>query len=230
MTETQAENIYTAINKIMGQVGYIKKQRSPNLNYTYAGEAALIAALRPEMQENGVFVHVADVRNITTREYQTQKGTQMVNVQLTAVIRFYHAPSQTYIDAVACGEGSDTGDKATNKAMTGAYKYALRQTFCIETGDDPDRFQPEPKSNGKAQAEPDQSGDDDSPAEMTLPTARAFTTSSGKPLGDMTWSELEAMKKRADAVPQLKRGENWAKSFTALSVVMREYSGADKTA
>jgi hypothetical protein len=31
------------------------------------------------------------------------------------------------------------GDKATAKAMTGAYKYALRQTFCIETGDDPDK-------------------------------------------------------------------------------------------
>src|SRR3990167_1905296 len=30
------------------------------------------------------------------------------------------------------------GDKSVNKAMTGMLKYALRQTFLIETGDDPD--------------------------------------------------------------------------------------------
>ena len=33
----------------------------------------------------------------------------------------------------------DTGDKDSNKAMTAAFKYALRQTLMIETGDDPDK-------------------------------------------------------------------------------------------
>ena len=33
------------------------------------------------------------------------------------------------------GEGSDAGDKATNKAMSIAYKYAAFQTFCIPTED-----------------------------------------------------------------------------------------------
>ena len=31
------------------------------------------------------------------------------------------------------GEAMDTGDKATNKAMSAAMKYALLQTFCIPT-------------------------------------------------------------------------------------------------
>ena len=43
-----------------------------------------------------------------------------------------------YIDVTAPGEGADSGDKSGNKANTCAYKYALRQTFVIETGDDPD--------------------------------------------------------------------------------------------
>ncbi len=137
-----AENIYTAINAVMSQVGYVKKQRSPNLNYSYAGEAALIAALRPEMVEQGIVVFVDSVHDVTTRDYVTGKGTSMVNVTLTVIFRFVHAPSQTYITVAARGEGMDTGDKANNKAMTCAYKYALRQTFMIETGDDPDRFQP----------------------------------------------------------------------------------------
>lgn len=224
MTET----IHTAINKIMDQVGYVKKQRSPNLNYTYAGEAALIAALRPEMVENGVFCHVAEVRNVTVREYATKNGTQMVNVTLIAVIRFFHAPSATSIDVVACGEGSDSGDKATNKAMTAAYKYALRQTFCIETGDDPDHFQPAPKAAPENQ--PDKAAPlpangkshDTSPVQKkSRETAEAMTHKSGRRYGDLdnvtlaglsaglekslqkeglTIAEKEALQQKVDAI------------------------------
>ena len=36
------------------------------------------------------------------------------------------------------GEGADVGDKAPYKAMTGALKYALLQSFLLSTGDDPE--------------------------------------------------------------------------------------------
>jgi hypothetical protein len=36
------------------------------------------------------------------------------------------------------GEAMDSGDKATNKAMSAAYKYALMQAFCIPTEGDND--------------------------------------------------------------------------------------------
>ena len=36
------------------------------------------------------------------------------------------------------GEGADAGDKAPYKAMTGALKYALLQSFLLGTGDDPE--------------------------------------------------------------------------------------------
>jgi hypothetical protein len=36
------------------------------------------------------------------------------------------------------GEAMDSGDKATNKAMSAAYKYAAFQTFCIPTEGDND--------------------------------------------------------------------------------------------
>lgn len=132
-------NIFTAIIAVMSQIGYVKKQRSPNLNYSFAGEAALIAALRPDMVEQGIFMTVSKISNVVQREYTTAKGTAMVNVSLVLTLKFYHAPSGTFIEVEAAGEGSDTGDKATAKAMTAAYKYALRETFCIETGDDPDK-------------------------------------------------------------------------------------------
>lgn len=145
-----SENIHQAINTIMNEVGYVKKSRSAGVNYSFAGEAALISALRPSMVENGVYMHVLEIKNITRENTTTKNGTQMTNTLISATIRFTHAPSGTSIDVAATGEGFDSGDKSANKAMTGLYKYAMRQTFCIETGDDPDKFaSPEQKEEAK---------------------------------------------------------------------------------
>ena len=43
---------------------------------------------------------------------------------------------QAFVEVFA--EASDQGDKRASKAMTLAKKYALREFFLIETGDDPD--------------------------------------------------------------------------------------------
>lgn len=134
------KNIHEAINAVMQEVGYVRKSRAANLNYTFAGESALISALRPAMVENGIYMHVMEIKNVTRESYTTAKGTAMVNTVISAIIRFTHAPSGTSVDVASTGEGSDAGDKSANKAMTGLYKYAMRQTFCIETGDDPDKF------------------------------------------------------------------------------------------
>jgi hypothetical protein len=135
-----SENIHQAINAVMNEVGYVKKIRSAGVNYSFAGEAALIAAIRPSMVENGIYMHVLKIDNVTREAITTAKGSQMTNTLITATIRFTHAPSGTYIDSASTGEGFDSGDKSANKAMTGLYKYAMRQTFCIETGDDPDKY------------------------------------------------------------------------------------------
>jgi len=132
----------------MQEVGYVKKQKGTNLNYTYAGEAALISALRPAMVENGIYMHVLKIESVTRESYTTAKGTAMVNTVISAIIRFAHV-SGSYVDVASTGEGSDAGDKSANKAMTGLYKYAMRQTFCIETGDDPDKFASEERKDEK---------------------------------------------------------------------------------
>lgn len=143
MSEQQHENVFQAINAIMSEVGYVKKQRAANLNYSYAGEAALIEAVRPAMVFHGVFCYVSNYDNVMQSEYTTTKGSSMTRTTLRATVRFQHE-SGSFIDVQSVGEGADSGDKSLNKAMTGAYKYALRQTFCIETGDDPDKYPSEP--------------------------------------------------------------------------------------
>jgi hypothetical protein len=132
------KTIHEAINAVMNEVGYVKKSKAANLNYSFAGEAALISAIRPSIVEHGIYMSVDSISDIRREAYTTAKGTAMVNTIIQAVVKFTHVSGDS-ITVAAVGEGSDAGDKSANKAMTGLYKYALRQTFCIETGDDPDK-------------------------------------------------------------------------------------------
>lgn len=140
MTDTATtDNIEKALARVYALVGYVQKDTAPKLAYSYAGEAALINAVRPHMTAEQITMRVVAISDIRRDTYTTSHGAIMHQTILHATIRFTHAPSGTYVDCEAVGEGADSGDKSANKAMTGAYKYAIRQTFMIETGDDPDK-------------------------------------------------------------------------------------------
>ena len=148
------ENIYTAINKVMQEVGYVYKSGKVRQggNYSYAGEADLISAVRPELVKQGIIMSVKEIKSVERSTYITSSGTSMNNTLLVGVVEFIHAPSESSHLVEATGEGSDVGDKSANKAMTGMYKYAIRQTFCIETGDDPDKQASQEQERGNSQS------------------------------------------------------------------------------
>lgn len=123
--------------KVMEAVPYVKKRSSEQLRYTFAGEADLIQALRPAMIANGISVHCSGKPEITVREYTTQKGAVMVDVTGTTEWEFVHVSGDAETHWVLA-QAADSGDKAAGKFMTSSLKYALRQFFLIETGDDPD--------------------------------------------------------------------------------------------
>jgi len=135
---TEHKNIQEAMLAIYKEVGYVQKERSQNLNYTFASEKEFIKTLRPVMIENGVTVFVKSMNQIVQTEYKTRSDAVMLRTNIHGVVCFTHV-SGSFIDVESYGEGADSGDKSTNKAMTDLYKYALRQTFMIETGDDPDK-------------------------------------------------------------------------------------------
>ena len=140
-TMTDKTDIYQALNAVMKVVGYVQKQKAPEgggLRYSFVGEAELIKAIRPAFVEHGIVVHPSTMTNVITDSYTTKNGAVMNRTITSLVYRFAHAPSGTFIDVAVNGEGADGGDKSSNKALTGAFKYALRQTLMIETGDDPD--------------------------------------------------------------------------------------------
>lgn len=146
------KNINEAMLAIYKGVGYVQKTTSPNLSYKFASETGFIQEIRPAMIENGVTVAVTKMDNLTQEAYTTKNGALMMRSTVHGIVTFAHV-SGTSISVEAYGEGSDSGDKSVNKSMTDLYKYALRQTFMIETGDDPDRDaseEPAEKPAGKS--------------------------------------------------------------------------------
>ena len=104
----------------------------------FRGIDAVMNALAPALQKYKLFI-VPEVLEQTREERVNSKGTVLIYSICKIRYRFY-AEDGSFIESVVIGEGMDTGDKATNKAMSIAFKYACFQVFCIPTEEmvDPD--------------------------------------------------------------------------------------------
>lgn len=123
--------IHEAILEVCKEVGYVQREGTVSFGttkYKYAGEADLINALRPAMIKAGITFYCSGVDTVIDRIDN-----------LVAKYTWTFSKGDSSINVVTLGQGADKGDKAAYKAATGALKYALRQTFLIETGDDPDQ-------------------------------------------------------------------------------------------
>ena len=132
-----------AITAEVGSIGKNKKNEQQGFNFR--GIDDLMNTLHPLFAKYGVIV-VPEVLESTREERVTAKGSAL----LSAILRVkYHftAIDGSEICATVVGEGMDTADKASNKALAVAYKYACFQVFCIPTeelaGADPDRYTPD---------------------------------------------------------------------------------------
>ena len=136
--------IHEAIPKIMADIGAIGKgQKNKQQGFKYRGIDDVMNALQPVLREHGVFI-VPEVLHQEREERQTKSGGNLIYSICTIKYTFFSTDG-TSISAVVIGEGMDSGDKATNKAMAIAFKYACFQVFCIPTEEmkDPDSETPE---------------------------------------------------------------------------------------
>lgn len=131
--------IYAAISAAMADIGAISKDKySKEIGYKFRGIDDVMNALKPVLTKNKIFT-VPQVLEQTREERVTVKGVKLRYSLLKIAFRFYTTDG-SFVEAVTLGEGMDSGDKASNKAMAIAYKYALFQVFCIPTEEmtDPD--------------------------------------------------------------------------------------------
>lgn len=134
----EPQDVYQAVNAVMARVGYVQKEETKALPYSFASEPAFIKAVRPHMVDVGLVLYQSDCNLLNRTEFTSKKGTAGISMLFSFRWTWVHVPSGTSFDCTSIGEGMDYGDKAANKAMTVGLKYAMRQTLVIETGDDPD--------------------------------------------------------------------------------------------
>jgi hypothetical protein len=111
-----------------------KRGKNTFHNYDYATEADIVAVVRKELAERHVMLMPAV--GAQTREPVGEKGEQLIILEM--VFTFVDGETGESRSYQWRGAGSDKGDKALYKAMTGAEKYFLLKTFLIPTGDDPE--------------------------------------------------------------------------------------------
>lgn len=124
--------IHEAIADIMAQVPAItKERRNQAQGYNFRGIDDVYIAVHPLFVRHGVF-SVPNVLEERTEERVTTKGSALIYRVLRIRYDFF-ARDGSSITATVIGEGMDSGDKAANKAMSVAHKYAIMQILAIPT-------------------------------------------------------------------------------------------------
>ena len=151
MATGQVYHTIAAITQSLGQTGISKGRRNQQQGYAFRGVEDVFKALNPLLAEHRLIV-VPRMMERTVVERETQLGGVLFYVTVRGEFDFVSAEDGSTHTAATYGEAMDSADKATNKAMSAAYKYAAFLTFCIPTEgivEDADETTPEqvqPKS------------------------------------------------------------------------------------
>ncbi|WP_422132224.1 ERF family protein [Streptomyces misionensis] len=120
--------------KNLGKDGFNDHQK-----YKFRGVDGAIGALAQPLRDHGVFM------TPEVLDSETEVRGKMNAIRMRVAFHFY-GPAGDKVTAITMGEASDTADKASNKAMSAALKYALIHTFMIPVDagslDDGDRDHP----------------------------------------------------------------------------------------
>lgn len=131
----EQKKVYAAISAVardMAEVGISKDRENRQQGFSFRGIDQVYNALAPMLAKHGLVI-LPRITERTVTERITQKGGVLFYVVVKAEFDFVATEDGSIHTIVTYGEAMDSGDKATNKAMSIAYKYAAFQTFCIPT-------------------------------------------------------------------------------------------------
>jgi len=108
--------------------------------YYYHMEADVINTIRPLCVKHGIVVTSEVLDHEVIEAGKTKGGTLQFLTTLRIRFTFTHAETDTSTCSIMVGQGMDSGDKGSNKAITGASKYALMKALMISDGDDAEGY------------------------------------------------------------------------------------------
>lgn len=147
--EVKKMNIYEKMLKIQTELGTVAKNLNVSTgksSYKAVSERDVIDAVKPLEEKYRIYSYpysrtvIKDEKLESRRTVKDQEVTvTSIFMRLETVYRFVNIDNpQEYIDITTYGDGIDTGDKSTGKAMTYSDKYALLKGYKISSGEDLD--------------------------------------------------------------------------------------------
>lgn len=130
--------IFQALSAVMADVkglGKHDKNNTPGAGFMFRGIDAVMNAVGPVLRVHGVIV-VPEVKSVIYDKVTTSGGKPQTACRVQVHYTFY-GPDGDCICTSSAGEAWDSGDKATPKAMSVAFRTCLLQTLCLPT-DEPD--------------------------------------------------------------------------------------------
>jgi len=126
--------IHTAIIEAMRDIaktGIAKLSKNKDQGYNFRGVEDAMNSLSPILIRHGIVV-TSTYSDRTETERPTKSGGVMKFVTVKGAFKFAAADGSCIVTE-AYGEGADTSDKATTKAMSVAFRTALFQQFVVPT-------------------------------------------------------------------------------------------------
>lgn len=144
-------DIYQRISLVMEEVGAVKKERkNTQHNFNFRGVDDVVNAVSPILRKYGIVVIPQILEEMHEQVATGSNRTMMGWVRLK--VRYRLAISKDdFIETDIPSEAFDTGDKATAKAMSVAYRTMFLQVLCLPTDEpDPDEVSHERSSGGNS--------------------------------------------------------------------------------
>jgi hypothetical protein len=133
--ETTPKHIHLAMVAVgaeLAKIGIAKARTNEQQHFRFRGIDDVMNVVSPILAKHGV-VFLVTYDDYPDIERVTKSGTTLITAKVRGHFTFVSAKDDSEVSVSTLGVAMDSGDKATNKAMSAALKYALLQTFLIPT-------------------------------------------------------------------------------------------------
>lgn len=140
MEDNKGLQVYISIAEIQGEMakeGISKDNTNKQQGWKFRGIDDVYNAIAPKLAKHKVVIIPTAISRVYS-ERKSTSGSALFSVVERMAYDVVSAIDGSRFTMVMDGEAMDSGDKATSKAASIAYKYACFQLFCIPTEGDND--------------------------------------------------------------------------------------------
>jgi hypothetical protein len=139
--EPQKLHVLCGIQEVMkafADKGIAKAHKNESQGFKFRGIDDVMNRMAQHLVEAQLVI-VPSIRTREVNERVNSRGNPLFYVTVLVDFTVYSTIDGSSVVCTVPGEAMDSGDKATNKALSIAYKYMAFQLFAIPIDEDPDR-------------------------------------------------------------------------------------------